>query len=109
MKLKTIADIVDLRGKTVLARVAYDIDTLQEGNGYRVSDTGRIEATLPTLRALIDAQCKVTLLTWVKRPEGKVVPALRTRAHATALAALLGRPVDAIDDCVGQDVERRVA
>ncbi len=109
MRFKTLHD-VDVKGKTVLFRAAYDIGVVEGDDGaYHVKDTRRIEATLPTLQYLLQEGCKIVVLTWVKRPAGTVVEKLRTTPHAQALSRLLGRPVQKVDSCVGPEVDSAVS
>lgn len=107
MKLKTL-DSVALSGKIVLYRAPYDIGVKEINGVLEISDDLRIKATLPTLKYLLKKNCKIVILTYVKRPDGQVVEKLRTTPHAKKLAELLGRPVDKIDDCIGPVVEARV-
>lgn len=104
MDLKKITD-VDLKGKTVLFRVAYDIGPVEQDGSWVVKDTARIEATLPTLRLLLENKCKIALLSWVKRPGGKKVEKLSTKPHAAALSKLIGKDVAHIDECAGPRVQ----
>lgn len=99
-----------LGGKTVIYRSPYDIGTKKLPTGeYGIKDDSRIKATLPTLEYLIDLGCKIVILTWVGRPDGKVVEELRTTPHAKALSDLLGRPVQKADDCVGEVIKKQIA
>lgn len=105
MDLKTLKDI-DVDSKTVLYRSPYDIGVTEKEDGELViKDDSRIQATLPTLEYLIRKRCKIVILTWVKRPGGKVVEELRTDPHALALSKLLDQEVNKIDDCIGQEVD----
>ncbi len=104
MELKSLGD-VDLAGKTVLYRSPYDIGVKEGAGGeWELKDDSRISATLPTLQYLIENRCKIVIITWVKRPEGKVDEGLRTTPHAKALSKLLGKEVAKLDDCVGDEV-----
>ncbi len=103
IKLHQLTD-ADISGQTVLYRSPYDIGVKEVSGVYEVKDTIRIEATLPTLRYLLERDCKVVVLTYVKRPDGKVVEKLRTTPHARALSELLHQPVAKLDDCVGREV-----
>ena len=103
MKLKTLEDI-DIANKTILYRAPYDIGVKEVNGVWEVSDDLRIKATIPTLNYLIKKNCKIVILTYVKRPDGVVVESLRTTPHARKLAELLGRPVDKVDDCIGSEV-----
>ncbi len=90
----------DVAGKTVLVRVDYNVPL----KGSEVADDARIEASLPTLRYLLEKGTKLVLMSHLGRPEGKVVPELRLDPVAERLASLIGRPVHKLDDCVGKEV-----
>jgi phosphoglycerate kinase len=108
MKLKLLKD-AQIEGKTILYKSPYDIGVKKDEQGnYVVKDTARIEATLPTLKYLLEKNCKVVIHTWVKRPDGKVVEELRTTPHATALSELIGQPVLKANDCVGEEVRKMI-
>ncbi len=108
MELKTL-DSIDLKGKTILYRAPYDIE-LKEINGVlEVSDDMRIRATLPTLQYLLKENCKIVVLTYVGRPNGVVDERLRTDPHARRLAALLNHPVLKLDDCIGEEVDKKIS
>jgi len=108
MKLKTL-ESADLRGKTILYRAPYDIDVTEINGQLEVSDDLRIQATLPTLQYLLKENCKIVILTYVKRPDGKVVEKLRTTPHARRLAELLNHRVEKTDDCIGLQVEEKIS
>jgi phosphoglycerate kinase len=105
--IKTLND-VDIRGKTVFYRSPYDIGTKLENGEYVIKDNSRLEATIPTLKYLIDNNCKIVIATYVKRPEGKILDEFKTTAHAKALAELLGKEVIHLDDCVGDQVQNHI-
>ncbi len=99
---KTIRDI-DLKGKTVLLRVDYNV--LYKG---QVSSELRLTATVPTIEYLLKNDCKIVLLTYAGRPAGKVVAELSLKPVAKRLAQILGRPVGFITECVGPEVKTAV-
>src|SRR3989344_5118155 len=107
MQLKTL-DSIDLKNKTVLYRAPYDIGVKEVNGILEVSDDLRIRATIPTLQYLLEKNCKIVVLTYVKRPDGQVVEKLRTAPHGRRLARLLGRPVVQADDCVGSVVLEKI-
>jgi 3-phosphoglycerate kinase len=57
---------------------------------------------------LLENNCKIVILTYVGRPDGKVVESLRTNPHAKKLEQLLNHPVEKIDDCIGPVVDERI-
>ena len=99
---------MDAAGKKVLLRVAYDI-TLQKENGQMiVPDDTRIRATIPTINHLLKQGCSIGLLSYLKRPGGKVIEEYRMAPVAKKLEELINRPVKALRDCAGPEVEREI-
>ncbi|MFC1600690.1 phosphoglycerate kinase [Patescibacteria group bacterium] len=108
MNLKTLKN-TNVDGKTILYRSPYDIGVKEVNGKLVVKDDSRIKATIPTLKYLIKKKCKIVILTWVKRPDGKVVEELRTTPHAEKLRELLGKPVQKANDCIGGEVHEKIA
>lgn len=79
-----------LDGRRALVRVDYNVPV---GAGGRVEDATRIEATLPTLRLLLEAGARPVLLSHLGRPGGRMVEELSLRPVAAALEEFLGSPV----------------
>jgi len=101
MPLKTIRGI-DVAGKRVLVRVDYNVP-LKEG---QVSDATRIEASLPTLRHLLDAGGRLVLMSHLGRPKGTPDPSLSLTPVALKLSELIGKPVRMAPDCIGKETEQ---
>jgi phosphoglycerate kinase len=108
MKLKTL-NSVDLKGKIILYRAPYDIDVKEINGVFELEDDMRIRATLPCLQFLLKENCKIVILTYVGRPDGKVVESLRTNPHAKRLSELLNHPVMKVDDCIGELAEEKIS
>ncbi|MCK4571274.1 phosphoglycerate kinase, partial [Candidatus Bipolaricaulota bacterium] len=104
MELRKIQD-ADVEGKTVLVRVDYNVP-LKDGS---VLDDRRIQASLPTIRWLLDYNAKVVLISHLGRPEGKVVEELRLDPVAKCLESILGKPIIKLDDCVEEAVSKAVS
>lgn len=104
---KTVRD-VDVSGKRILLRVAYDITPKEKDGKWVITNDARIRATLPTIEYLLERNCSLVLLSWLKRPGGKVVEQYRMNPVAEKLSELLNRPVKKLDDCVGEEVEKVV-
>ena len=103
--MRTIADLGDLRGRTVLVRSDLNVP-LEDG---RITDDGRIRASAPTLRRLSDAGARVVVCAHLGRPKGVPDPRYSLRAVAGRLGEVLGRPVAFAADTVGPDAKAAVA
>src|SRR5215210_4057818 len=101
---KSVRDL-DVRGKTVLVRVDYNVPL--DGQG-RVTDATRIIATLPTIEHLREQGAKIVLLSHLGRPKGQPKPELSVRPIAEELSRRLGMVVRFATDCVGPEAERVV-
>jgi phosphoglycerate kinase len=79
----------DLTGKRVVVRSDLNVP-LDEG---RITDDGRIRASVPTLRRLLDAGARVVVLAHLGRPAGESDPHYSLAPVATRLGELLGTDV----------------
>lgn len=95
---------VDLRNRTVLVRVDYNVPLKKNGV---ISDDLRIRASLPTIRYLLEQGCKIVLISHLGRPKGRDAK-YSLRPVAGRLAELLGHPVRFVDDCVGDKVRQAI-
>ncbi|MBA7481813.1 Phosphoglycerate kinase [subsurface metagenome] len=102
---KTIREI-DVRGKRVLVRADFNVPLDEDG---AIADDTRIRASLPTIRYLCERDARVILCSHLDRPQGGVVERLRLALVANRLSVLLNRPVVALQDCIGPEVESAVA
>lgn len=100
---QTVRD-VDVERQTVLVRVDYNIPMNKDGT---IADDLRIRASLPTLRYLLENQCRLVLISHMGRPEGRD-QSLSLAPVAARLAELIGQSVKFIDDCVGDKVRQTV-
>ena len=102
-------DALEASGRRVLVRSDLNVplDTT-DGEPARVSDDLRIEESLPTLRRLREAGARVIVMSHLGRPKGKVVEELRLAPVAQRLSQLLGTPVSAASDVVGDDARGKV-
>ena len=100
---RTVHD-ADVAGKTALVRVDYNVP-FRPGTS-EISDDSRIAASLPTVRYLLDRQCRVVLCSHLGRPGGEVVDELSLKPVAKQLVELLGPRVEYAPDCVGPEVDR---
>jgi phosphoglycerate kinase len=102
---RTIDDL-DVRGKRVLVRE--DLNVPLKDNGT-IADYTRVDASIPTLRALSERGARVVVISHLGRPDGRRDSKYSLRPLAAALAERLGRPVAFADDCVGRPAGDAVA
>ncbi len=72
-----------------------------------ITDPGRITASVPTLRALVDAGAKVVVTAHLGRPKDGPDPKFSLAPVAAALGEQLGRHVQLAGDVVGADALAR--
>ncbi len=101
----TVKDL-NVRGKRVFLRVDYNVPLEEKDGQMVITDATRIEATLPTLRLLIEQGGKLILTAHLGRPKGKREPSMSLRPVAAKLSELLHGEVNFVDDCIGEKVER---
>jgi phosphoglycerate kinase len=103
--VRTIDDLGDLRGKRVLLRSDLNVP-LEDG---KVTDDGRIRASIPTIERLAGADAKVVVTAHLGRPKGKPDPQYSLRPVHERLAELLpNRGVRFADDTVGPSAKAAV-
>jgi len=68
----------------------------------------RLEASLPTIKYLLEQKAKIILLAHLGRPGGKIVEGLRLDPVAQQLESLLGQKVTKLNNCLGQEVKEKV-
>jgi phosphoglycerate kinase len=105
MTKRTVKDI-DVKKKKVLVRVDFNVPMNHDGT---ITDDTRIRACLPTIEYLLNQQARIILCSHLGRPGGKVVEELRLAPAAKRLSELLRKPVEAVIDCVGSQVEDAVS
>jgi phosphoglycerate kinase len=92
-------------GKRVLVRVDFNVPLDEK---LRITDDTRIRESLKTIQYLVDKGGKVVLCSHLGRPKG-VDEKLRLKPVADRLSELLKKPVKALKESVGPEVEKEVA
>jgi phosphoglycerate kinase len=105
MSVPSLDDLLaeGVSGRFVLVRSDFNVP-LEDG---RITDPGRIVASLPTLKALADAGAKLVVTAHLGRPKGKPDPKYSLAPVAAALGEKLGRHVQLAADVVGPDALAR--
>ena len=91
---------LDVAGKRVFIRCDLNVP-LKEA---KITDDGRIRASLPTINALLAKGASIVIAAHLGRPKGEVKPELSLAPVAVRLAELLGKPVQFIPAITGTDV-----
>ncbi|WP_420813415.1 phosphoglycerate kinase, partial [Nocardioides albidus] len=95
----------EVSGKRVLVRSDLNVPL----DGTRITDDGRIRASVPTIKALADAGARVIVTAHLGRPKGEPDPAYSLAPVAARLGELLGTPVAFATDTVGASAQETVA
>ncbi|OBK44097.1 phosphoglycerate kinase [Mycobacterium sp. 1081908.1] len=105
MSIPTLEDLLaeGVSGRGVLVRSDLNVP-LDDG---AITDAGRITASVPTLRALLEAGAKVVVAAHLGRPKDGADPKLSLAPVAAALGDQLGRHVQLAGDVVGTDALAR--
>ena len=95
----SLADL-DVACKRVFLRCDLNVP-LKEG---KITDDGRIRASLPTINALLAQGASIVIAAHLGRPKGEAKPELSLSPVAVRLSELLGKPVQFAGAITGADV-----
>jgi phosphoglycerate kinase len=84
-------------GRTILVRSDLNVPLDRSDGTARITDDGRIRASLPTIRALSEAGARVIVAAHLGRPGNGPDPALSLSPVAARLGELLGSPVTLVE------------
>lgn len=106
MTMKTLQQLLDegVEDRHILVRSDFNVPLDEDGN---ITDAGRIDASLPTLKALLDGGAKVIVMAHLGRPKGEVNPKFSLKPVAEALSERLGQFVALAGDVSGEDAHER--
>ncbi len=102
---KTIKDLGDLNGKVVMLRADLNVPMDEK---FHVTNTARIDRTVPTIKTLMGKGAKVVVISHFGRPEGKGDMKNSLSHVAPELEKALGKKVVFVDDCIGPKVAEAV-
>ena len=112
--MKSIEDLA-VGGRRVLLRADLNVPLdLADPANPRITDDGRIRASLPTIEKLLSQGARVIVVAHLGRPKGadfaeRAAAGPSLRPVAARLGELLGKPVAFATDVVGPDAARVVA
>ncbi len=97
--MRKLSDLTSLDGKRVIIRC--DLNVPLEGK--KITDDGRIVASVPTIKYLVEQGAKVIVISHLGRPEGSPDDRYSLEPAALRLGELLGQPVFFATDTVGSE------
>jgi phosphoglycerate kinase len=98
------AGLGEVSGKRVLVRSDLNVPL----DGQRITDDGRVRASVPTIRALLDAGARVVVTAHLGRPKGAPEDRYSLRPVAERLGELLAQDVAFATDTVGDSARETV-
>ena len=101
MNKKTVRDI-DLKEKTVLLRCDLNVPMDENQN---ITDNTRIVAALPTIKYLLENDCKIIITSHLGRPKGEFKPEFSLAPVAKKMSELLGQEVKMAKDVIGESAK----
>ncbi len=106
MTVKNLQTLLDegVDGRHVLVRSDFNVPLNDAGE---ITDAGRITASLPTLKALLEGGAKVIVMAHLGRPKGEVNAKFSLQPVADALSEELGQFVALAGDVSGEDAHER--
>jgi phosphoglycerate kinase len=106
--MKTIDDLGDLRGKRVLVRSDLNVPLDHSGDSPVITDDGRVRASVPTIKKLLDGGARVIVVAHLGRPKGAPEAKYSLQPVVGRLSELLGVPVAFATDTVGESARATV-
>ncbi|UBU09781.1 phosphoglycerate kinase [Nonomuraea gerenzanensis] len=103
MSMRTLDDL-DVKGRRVLVRADLNVPL----DGETITDDGRIRASVPTIKTLVERGARVVVCAHLGRPKGQVNPKYSLRPVAARLGELLGQDVAFATDVVGDSARSTV-
>ena len=103
---KSINDLGDVKGKRALVRV--DVNVPLDEN-HNVTDDTRIQAIVPTVRALQEKGAKIILMAHLGRPKGEWKTEFTLEPVAKYMSKVLGEDVLFVKSPVGEGADKELA
>lgn len=104
--MKTISQF-NFSGHRAVIRVDFNVPLNKET--FAVTDDNRLRAALPTINKIINEGGSVVLMSHLGRPKNGPEDKYSLRHIVQHLSGLLAKPVQFIDDCIGEKVVQAAA
>ncbi|MGH3859404.1 phosphoglycerate kinase [Actinokineospora sp.] len=104
--MRNLDDLIaeGVKGRRVFVRSDLNVPL----DGDKITDDGRVQASLPTISKLAEAGAKVVVAAHLGRPKGSPDPKFSLAPVAKRLGELLGKPVALATDVVGESAKSTV-
>ena len=89
---------LNLNNKKILIRLDLNVPL----NGTNITDTNRIDKTIPTLQYLLKNNAKIIILSHIGRPKGKIVNELSLKPVCNELEKKLNQKISFINDTINK-------
>jgi len=106
MKLNSPKDLPLKNGDRVFVRCDFNVPLDEFGN---ITDDRRIRMALPTIKYLLDNECKIVIASHLGRPKGEFNEKYSLKPVAKRLSHLLKQEVIMANDVVGPDAKEKAS
>ena len=106
MKINSPKDLDFKPGSRVFLRCDFNVPLDEFGN---ITDDRRIRMALPTIKYLLDNECKIVIASHLGRPKGEFNEKYSLKPVAKRLSHLLKQDVIMAKDVVGEDAKNKAA
>jgi 3-phosphoglycerate kinase len=100
---KLTVEQLNFKDKKVLIRCDFNIP-LDENQ--QITDDRRIQASLPTIKKVLEDGGSAILMSHLGRPKGERKPEMSLKPVADRLSELLGKTVVLAPDCIGEETQK---
>ena len=104
MKLNSPKDLDIKQGSRIFLRCDFNVPLDEFGN---ITDDRRIRMALPTIKYLLDHECKIVIGSHLGRPKGEFNEKFSLKPVRTRLAHLLHMEIEMAKDVVGEDAKNK--
>jgi len=104
MKLNSPKDLEISEGSRVFLRCDFNVPLDEFGN---ITDDRRIRMALPTIKYLLDNECKVVIASHLGRPKGEINEKYSLKPVAKRLSHLLKQEIIMANDVIGEDAKQK--
>jgi len=103
-KIRFLTDL-NLKNKKVIVRTDWNVPF----NKNKILDDTKIKLSLPTIKYLLQKNCKIIICTHLGRPKGKVNSKLSIASLTKELKKLLPKnKIIKLNNCIGKDIKEKI-